>query len=64
MGKREMEGWPEEKGHVAAAAGELGEGRAGARSWPVRGETGRKTGYSDWERGDARAKGVSNVMVP
>jgi hypothetical protein len=44
--KRETEGWPEEKGHVAAAAGELGgelRARAGAWNWPVRSEIGRKT---------------------
>jgi hypothetical protein len=43
------------KGHVAAAAGELGEelsARAGELgNWSVRSENRSENGYSDWERG-------------
>ena len=59
-----MEGWPEEKGHVAAAAG----GARGGLSWSselARAERDRsENGLFRLGAGDARARGKSNVMVP
>jgi hypothetical protein len=56
------------KGHVAAAAGELGEelsARAGELgNWSVRSENRSENGYSDWERGCQGQGGKSSVMAP
>jgi hypothetical protein len=60
-----MEGWPEEKGHVAAAAGELG----GGSSWSselARAERDRsENGLFRLGAGEMPGpRGKSNVMVP
>jgi hypothetical protein len=58
-----MEGWPEEKRARCGCGWEARGGlraRAGARSWPVRSEIGRKRAIPIGGARDARARGKSN----